>query len=127
MVDFDAGRRGIFHWTSVGYDSPLRWWRSSRFLADKGMGITVGTGLDVEERVSLLAPGREAPSFVTLERRWERIARRSCGGTIRSRTRSLATAHNGTTTRSAWRAASRASSMLCVMAASRVTVRTRRA
>ena len=39
----------IFHWTSVGYDSPLRWWRSSRFLAEKGMGISVGVGLDVED------------------------------------------------------------------------------
>lgn len=73
LVDFDDGRLGIFHWTSVGYDSPLRWWRSSRFLAEKGMGVTVGTGLDVEERLSLLAPGDEAPRFVTLERRWERV------------------------------------------------------
>ena len=57
----------------MGYDSPLRWWRSSRFLAEKGMGITVGVGLDVEERLSLLAPGGEAPLFITLERRWSAI------------------------------------------------------
>ncbi len=73
IVEFDDGRLGIFHWTSVGYDSPLRWWRSSRFLAEKGMGVTVGVGLDVDERLSLLAPGGEAPQFVTLERRWERV------------------------------------------------------
>ena len=73
MVAFEGGKTGIFHWTSVGYDCPLRWWRSSRFLAEKGMGITVGVGLDVEERLSLLAPGAEAPLFVTLERRWERV------------------------------------------------------
>ncbi len=73
MVEFDDGRLGIFHWTSLGYDCPLRWWRSSRFLAEKGMGITVGVGLDVEERLSLLAPGGEAPRFITLERRWERV------------------------------------------------------
>lgn len=72
IVSFEDGRLGIFHWTSVGYDSPLRWWRSSRFLAEKGMGITVGIGLDVDERLSLLAPGDEAPHFVTVERRWER-------------------------------------------------------
>jgi hypothetical protein len=42
-------------------------------LAEKGMGITVGVGLDVEEWLSLLAPGGEAPRFITLERRWERI------------------------------------------------------
>jgi predicted dehydrogenase len=72
-VTFEDGRLGVFHWTSVGYDSPLRWWRSSRFLAEKGMGVTVGVGLDVEERLSLLAPGGEAPRFITVERRWERV------------------------------------------------------
>ncbi len=73
IVEFEGGRLGIFHWTSVGYDSALRWWRSSRFLAEKGMGITTGVGLDVDERLSLLAPGGEAPLFITLERRWERV------------------------------------------------------
>ncbi|HEY9526509.1 MAG TPA: Gfo/Idh/MocA family oxidoreductase [Anaerolineales bacterium] len=73
MLEFDGGQIGIFHWTDVGYDSALRWWRSSRFLAERGMGITVGVGLDVEERLSLLSPGGEAPRFITLERRWERI------------------------------------------------------
>lgn len=72
-VAFADGRLGIFHWTSVGYDSPLRWWRSSRFLAERGMGVTVGVGLDVDERLSLLAPGGEAPLFITLERRFERV------------------------------------------------------
>jgi len=37
------------------------------------MGITVGVGLDVEERLTLLAPGGEAPRFITVERRWERV------------------------------------------------------
>ena len=73
IVEFDDGRLGIFHWTSVGYDSAMRWWRSSRFLAERGMGITVGVGLDVEERLSLIMPGGEAPRFITLERRWERV------------------------------------------------------
>jgi predicted dehydrogenase len=72
IIEFDDGRLGIFHWTNVGYDSPLRWWRSSRFLAEKGMGVTVGVNLDVQEWLSLLAPGGEAPHFITLERRWER-------------------------------------------------------
>ena len=72
IIEFVDGRLGIFHWTSVGYDSALRWWRSSRFLAEKGMGITVGVGLDTHEQLSLLAPGGEAPRFIHLERRWER-------------------------------------------------------
>jgi predicted dehydrogenase len=72
IVEFAGGQLGIFHWTSVGYDSPMRWWRSSRFLAERGMGITVGVNLEVQEWLTLLAPGGEAPRFITLERRWER-------------------------------------------------------
>lgn len=73
LIEFQSGQLGIFHWTDVGYDSPLRWWRSSRFLAEKGMGITVGVGLEVKEWLTLLSPGGEAPQFVTIERRWERV------------------------------------------------------
>lgn len=73
IIEFEGGQVGIFHWTNVGYDSALRWWRSSRFLAEKGMGITVGVGLDVQERLSLISPGGEAPRFITIERRWERV------------------------------------------------------
>jgi predicted dehydrogenase len=72
LVEFEDGQVGIFHWTSVAYDSGLRWWRSSRFLAEKGMGISVGEGLDIEERLSLLTPDGEAPQYINLERRWER-------------------------------------------------------
>ena len=72
FITFGGGQLGVFHWTDVGYDSPLRPWRSSRFLAEKGMGVTVGDGIVQEERLSLLAPGGEAPRFVTLERRLER-------------------------------------------------------
>jgi predicted dehydrogenase len=72
LIEFAGGQLGVFHWTSVGYDSPLRWWRSSRFLAERGMGITVGVNLDAQEWLTLLAPGGEAPRFVTIERRWER-------------------------------------------------------
>ena len=35
LIEFDDGRTGVFHWTNVGYDSPLRWWRSSRFMAER--------------------------------------------------------------------------------------------
>ena len=78
LIDFEGGQLGVFHWTSVGYDSPLRWWRSSRFLAEKGMGVTVGSGLlgpgtESGERLSLLTPDGEAPAFITLERRLERV------------------------------------------------------
>lgn len=73
IIEFEGGQLGIFHWTSVAYDSPLRWWCSSRFLAEKGMGITVGSRLDITDRLSLLAPGGEAPLFIHVERRHERV------------------------------------------------------
>ena len=73
MVEFAGGQVGIFHWTSVGYDSPLRWWRSSRFLAEKGMGLTTGVGLNLNEQLSVVAPGGQAPHFITVDRRWERV------------------------------------------------------
>ena len=79
LVEFEGGQVGIFHWTSVGYDSALRWWRSGRFLAERGMGLSVGVGLDVQERLSLLTPDGEAPQFITLERRLER----NDGGALR--------------------------------------------
>jgi len=72
LVEFEGGQLGVFHWTDVGYDSPLRWWRSSRFLAERGMGVTTGLYPDVREELSLVSPDGEAPLFVTVERRLER-------------------------------------------------------
>ena len=72
-VEFEDGRLGLFHWTSVGYDSPLRWWRSSRFLAERGMGVTTGMYPDVQEYLTLLTPDGQAAQPVMLERRLERV------------------------------------------------------
>jgi predicted dehydrogenase len=73
IITFETGQLGIFHWTDVGYDSALRWWRSSRFLAEKGMGISVGVGIDTDEQWTLLSPDGEAPQFITIERQFERV------------------------------------------------------
>jgi len=72
-VQFESGQLGVFHWTDVGYDSALRWWRSSRFLAERGMGLTSGVYPDVQEHLSLTSADGEAPVFITLERRLERV------------------------------------------------------
>lgn len=73
IVEFSGGQLGLFHWTDVAYDSPLRWWRSSRFLGERGMGITISRGLEVQEWLTLLTPDGEAPAHISLERRWERV------------------------------------------------------
>ncbi len=72
-LGFDAKPVRVVGSVHVAYDSPLRWWRSSRFLAERGMGITIGDGRDIQELLSLLTPDGEAPAFITLERRWERV------------------------------------------------------
>ncbi len=73
LIEFEDGRLGIYHWTSVGYDGPARWWRSSRFLGEKGMGITTGLYPDQQEQLTTVTPDGEAPHFITLERRFERV------------------------------------------------------
>ncbi len=73
MISFDGGQLGIFHWTDVAYDSALRWWRSSRFLAEKGMGISVGVGIDLHERLALLSPDGESPRWISIQRQYERV------------------------------------------------------
>jgi predicted dehydrogenase len=73
IITFEDGRLGIFHWTDVAYDSALRWWRSSRFLAEKGMGISIGIGNQLDEQLTLLSPDGQAPLFITVERQYERI------------------------------------------------------
>jgi predicted dehydrogenase len=78
IVEFEDGRLGIHHWTSVGYDGPSRWWRSSRFLGEKGMGITTGLYPDLVEQLTTVTPDGEAPQFFTVERRFER----NDGGTL---------------------------------------------
>jgi predicted dehydrogenase len=73
IITFEDGRLGIYHWTDVGYDSALRWWRSSRFYAEKGMGISIGVGIDVHEQLTLLTPDGQSEQFITIEREFERI------------------------------------------------------
>ena len=126
---------------SVGYDSPLRWWRSSRFLAEKGMGITVGVGLDVQERLTPARPRRRGaalhhPRAALGARRRRRADRHGrphrrprpadrAPGTTPSAPRARGTARSGTTTRSASPAACSAWSTPCATTPSPPTAPTR--
>jgi predicted dehydrogenase len=73
LIEFEDGQIGVFHWTDAAYDSAIRWWRSSRFLAERGMGITVGDGLESKECLSVVTCDGEAPQLITIERRYERV------------------------------------------------------
>lgn len=39
VIRFADSRLGIFEWSSIAYDSSLRWSRSTKFFAEKGMAI----------------------------------------------------------------------------------------
>ena len=80
IIEFEGGKLGLYHWTSVGYDSAARWWRSSRFLGERGMGLSTGIGIETQEQLSIIAPGGEAPQFITIQRVWERVD----GGALRA-------------------------------------------
>lgn len=72
IIEFEGGRVGVFHWTSIGYDSALRWWRSSRFYAERGMGVYSGAGMESEPVLSVLSESGGGPQFITVRREYER-------------------------------------------------------
>jgi len=72
LIEFEDGQLGVFHWTSVAYDSPLRWWRSSRFLAEKRHGHYNRRRAGHTRTTILLTPTVRL-RLITIERRWERV------------------------------------------------------
>jgi predicted dehydrogenase len=73
ILEFEDGKLGIFHWSNSGYNDPLRWWRSGRFLAQKGMGLTGFRAGDYWLNLTLLEKDGGAPRPVTVEKRLERV------------------------------------------------------
>lgn len=74
IVQYADGRLGLFHWSNIAYHSPMRlWWRSGRFLAERGMAVTLGIGPDERVWLARIAAGGEGPLFMTLQRRYERV------------------------------------------------------
>jgi predicted dehydrogenase len=61
VLHFADGRLGFFNWSSIAYDSPLRWLRSTRFFAEKGMAVG--------DQLTLLTPDGKDSQPVFLERR----------------------------------------------------------
>jgi len=61
ILRFADGRLGFFNWSSLAYDSALRWLRSSKFLAEKGMAVG--------DQLTLLTPDGKDPQPIEIERR----------------------------------------------------------
>ena len=65
IINFGDGRLGFFDWSSIGYDSALRWLRSTRFFAEKGMAVG--------ERLTLLTLDGKDPLPIEIERRFHNV------------------------------------------------------
>jgi predicted dehydrogenase len=65
VLRFTDGRLGFFNWSSIAYDSPLRWLRSTRFFAEKGMAVG--------DHLTLITPDGKDPQPITIERRFHNI------------------------------------------------------
>jgi predicted dehydrogenase len=73
IIEFEDGRVGLYHWSGAGYNDALRWWRSGRFLAQKGMGLTSFRSSEYQINLTLLEKDGGSPRPVTIERRLERV------------------------------------------------------
>lgn len=65
VLHFADDRLGFFHWSSIAYDSPLRWQRSTRFFGEKGMAIG--------DQLTLVTPDGKDPQPVFIERRFHNV------------------------------------------------------
>ena len=65
VLRFADGRLGFFHWTSIAYDSPLRWQRSTRFFGEKGMAVG--------DQLTLVTWDGKDPQPVFIERRFHNV------------------------------------------------------
>lgn len=65
VLHFADNRLGFFNWSSIAYDSPLRWLRSTKFFAEKGMAVG--------DQLTLVTPDGKDPQPVFLERRFHNV------------------------------------------------------
>jgi predicted dehydrogenase len=64
-LHFANGALGFFHWSSIAYDSALRWQRSTRFFAERGMAI--------DDRLTTLTPDGKDPQRLEIRRYFHNV------------------------------------------------------
>jgi predicted dehydrogenase len=64
-LHFANGALGFFNWSSLAYDSALRWQRSTRFFAERGMAI--------DERLATLTPDGKDPQRIEIKRYFHNV------------------------------------------------------
>ena len=65
VLHFTDGRLGFYDWSTLAYDSPLRWLRSTKFFAEKGMAVG--------EQLTLLTPDGKDPLPIQIERHYHNV------------------------------------------------------
>ncbi len=65
ILHFENGALGFFSWSSIAYDSALRWQRSTRFFAERGMAI--------DDRLTTLTPDGKDPQTIEIERHFHNV------------------------------------------------------
>jgi predicted dehydrogenase len=60
ILRFANGALGFFNWSSIAYDSPLRWQRSTRFFAERGMAH--------DDRLTTLTSNGKDPQPIEIRR-----------------------------------------------------------
>ncbi|MEO1128198.1 MAG: Gfo/Idh/MocA family oxidoreductase [Planctomycetota bacterium] len=68
FVRFEDGRLGVFHWTSVGYDCPIRSGLGGRFFAERGSWETIRDGADLHQHVRVRNAQEAGNAGITVER-----------------------------------------------------------
>jgi predicted dehydrogenase len=64
-LHFANGALGFFNWSSIAYDSALRWQRSTRFFGERGMSLG--------EKMTILTPDGKDPQPIEVERHFHNI------------------------------------------------------
>ena len=64
-LHFTNGALGFFNWSSISYDSALRWQRSTRFFAERGMAI--------DDRLTTLTPDGKDPQRIEIKRYFHNV------------------------------------------------------
>jgi predicted dehydrogenase len=65
ILHFANGALGFFNWSSIAYDSPLRWQRSTRFFAERGMAM--------DDRLTTLTPDGKDPRRIEIKRYFHNV------------------------------------------------------
>jgi predicted dehydrogenase len=65
VLYFTDDRLGFFNWSSIAYDSALRWLRSTKFFAEKGMAVG--------DRLTLLTPDGKDPMPIEIKRYFHNV------------------------------------------------------